>query len=83
MELDYCDLCAEMEHRLSALENLFKKYENMKEEDDDIVDLNTNTIYTKKGIKRRAVCQPVGGSPNKRPSSELICSFFQSKKGII
>ncbi|GFR09610.1 hypothetical protein TNCT_688242, partial [Trichonephila clavata] len=65
MELDYCDLCAEMEHRLSALENLFKKYENMKEVD-DIVDLKKGK---KKGTKRRAALQPLGGPPPKRMSS--------------
>ncbi|GFR21396.1 hypothetical protein TNCT_208011 [Trichonephila clavata] len=38
--------------------------------EDGNVDLHANKIITKKkGIKRRAVCQPVGGSPHKRPSS--------------
>ncbi|GFQ66432.1 hypothetical protein TNCT_162481 [Trichonephila clavata] len=58
----------DMKHRLLDLKKLFKRYENMKE--DGNVDLHANKIITKKkGIKRRAVCQPVGGSPNKRPSS--------------
>ncbi|GFQ94436.1 hypothetical protein TNCT_617651, partial [Trichonephila clavata] len=56
-----------MLRKISKLHQL--QYENMKE-DGDVVDLHANKIITKKkGIKRRAVCQPVGGSPNKRPSS--------------
>ncbi|GFR13401.1 hypothetical protein TNCT_209351 [Trichonephila clavata] len=69
MDSVFHELIADIEYRHECHGKLFKKYENMKE-DGDVVDLHANKIITKKkGIKRRAVCQPVGGSPNKRPSS--------------
>ncbi|GFY61507.1 hypothetical protein TNIN_275652 [Trichonephila inaurata madagascariensis] len=60
MESVYNELMAEIEsNRRTTMENLFKKYENAKE-DDDIVDFETMTIISKKKGRRKITEQTLG-----------------------